>query len=315
MFLICGEALFDVFAHAGDDDSAAAIDFRAVAGGSPFNVAFGLSRLGGKSALLTGVSSDFLGERLIKVLEREGVDCQYLVREGDCKTTIAMVALGPNGSPQYSFYHEKGADRALAFSSLPELDDSIKAIHVGSYSLVVSPTSETLGALVEREGKNRLVTLDPNVRLKIEKDKDRWRDRIGFFASHADIIKVSDEDLESLYDNGEGSDKAQEWLAGRTQLVIVTRGVEGVSVFTRSGRIDLPTEPVEAVDTVGAGDTFQAALLCWLDEHDRSSQEAVAALTDDEIKRMVTFANRAAGVTCTRQGPDLPYRRELADSE
>lgn len=313
MFLICGEALFDVFAHTGDDDSASTVDLRAVAGGSPFNVAFGLARLGRQSALLTGVSSDFLGERLIKVLNREGVDCRYLVREHDCKTTIAMVALGENGSPQYSFYHERGADRALALKNLPDIDDNIDAIHVGSYSLVVSPTSETLGALVENEGQDRLVTLDPNVRLKIEKNKDRWRERIGFFSSHADLIKVSDEDIESLYGDEEGTAQATEWLKGRTSIVIVTRGSTGVSVYTENGRTDIATEAVDIVDAVGAGDTFQAAILCWLDEHDKATRKAVASLSEDDIVAMVTFANRAAGITCTRQGPDLPMRNEVGE--
>ncbi|WP_027348836.1 carbohydrate kinase family protein [Halotalea alkalilenta] len=313
MFLICGEALFDFFAQPDADDTAARVAFEAVAGGSPFNVAVGLARLERDAALLTGMSTDFLGQRLCRVLEREGVDTRYLVRLDDA-TTLAMVALSPNGSPQYAFYHQHGADRALTLRDLPELADDVSAIHVGSYSLVVSPTAETLGALIEQEGAQRLVSLDPNVRLKIEPDLDRWREQIGYFAQHADLIKVSEEDLVSLYDDADGEQVVRRWLAARTSLVLVTRGERGVTVFTGKERYTLGTQPVEVVDAVGAGDTFQAAVLCWLDEQGKASREGVAGLERSEIERMVAFANAAAGITCTRRGPDLPRRAELAAS-
>lgn len=312
MFLICGEALFDFFTDADSDDSSSQLGFQAVAGGSPFNVAFGLARLQRKSSFFSGISTDFLGERLVRVLDREGVDRRHLVRV-DNASTLAMVQLSSSGSPNYAFYFKDGADSSIGLTDLPQLENSTKAIHVGSYSLVVEPTSSTLLKLIEQQGDKRLVTLDPNVRLKIEPSLELWRERVDSFAQHADIIKVSEEDMASLYDDEEGSSQAAKWLEGRTSLVIITRGENGVSIYTPSGNDKVKTESVEVVDAVGAGDTFQAAMLCWLDEHDLVEANAVAGMTSEQLRRMVTFANTAAGITCKRRGPDLPYRHELPE--
>ncbi|WP_106477698.1 carbohydrate kinase family protein [Phytohalomonas tamaricis] len=314
MFLVCGEALFDFFADpkAADSD-ASSLGFDAVAGGSPFNVAIGLKRLGRESALFTGLSTDFLGQRLARVLAREGVSSDYLIRLDD-PTTLAMVALDPNGSPQYAFYNDRGADRGLALEHLPELNDSVRGIHIGSYSLVVSPTAETIQALVERESERRLISLDPNIRLQIEPDLARWRERIETLAQVAHIIKVSEEDLEALYSDRASEEVAQGWLSERCKIVIMTRGEQGVIVFTQAhGRSHVAACQVEMVDAVGAGDTFQAALLCWLDEHDLASPAGVAELTAAQIEAMLTFASAAAALTCSRRGPDLPRRDELAE--
>ena len=315
MFLICGEALFDFFAdRARVSEDAPHVHFEAVAGGSPYNVAVGLARLERSAALFTGLSTDFLGERLFNVMRREGVDTRFLIRMNN-PTTLAMVAVSSCGMPQYSFYHKQGPDRALREEHLEPLPSEIHAIHVGSYSLVVSPTAETLLTLLEREGKGRLITLDPNVRLSIEPDLQRWQTQVDAFARYADVIKVSDEDLSLLYDDADGGVMAERWLKGRTGLVMITRGSKGVTLFTPTARFDVATIPVEVVDAVGAGDTFQAAVLCWLSEHGFSSTEGVASMTQQDLTRMVRFANKAAGITCMRRGPDLPRRHEIPAEE
>ncbi|MHB0775974.1 carbohydrate kinase family protein [Halomonas sp. WWR20] len=313
MFLVCGEALFDFFAESTAADSdASSLSFEAVAGGSPFNVAIGLRRLGRDSALFTGISHDFLGQRLVRVLAREAVNGDYLVHL-DAPTTLAMVALDADGSPQYAFYNDRGADRGLTPDALPHLDDDVRGIHVGSYSLVVSPTAETLQALVERESQHRLISLDPNIRLQIEPDIARWRERIEAMARMAHIIKVSEEDLETLYGGHDAQTIAAGWLSERCALVIMTRGAKGVKAFSAThGHSTLDACPVEMIDAVGAGDTFQAAMLCWLDEHDLASPAGVAALSAPQIEAMLSFASAAAALTCSRRGPDLPRREELA---
>ncbi|GAB2793490.1 carbohydrate kinase [Halomonas shantousis] len=314
MFLVCGEALFDFFAAPGAaDGDASSLEFEAVAGGSPFNVAIGLRRLGCESALFAGLSTDFLGQRLARVLAREGVSRDYLVRLDD-PTTLAMVALDAGGSPQYAFYNERGADRRLTAAHLPQLAADIRGLHVGSYSLVVSPTAETLQALVEREAEHRLISLDPNVRLQIEPDGERWRERIEALARQAHLIKVSEEDLVTLYGEHHAEAVAQGWLSERCQLVIMTRGGQGVTAFSRThGRLTQAACPVEMVDAVGAGDTFQAAMLCWLDEQRLATPSGIADLSASQIEAMLRFAGRAAALTCTRRGPDLPHREELPD--
>ncbi|MDT8260527.1 PfkB family carbohydrate kinase, partial [Pseudomonas aeruginosa] len=197
MYLVCGEALFDVFSL----ESAARsneLGFTAIAGGSPFNVAVGLRRLGVEVALFGGLSSDYLGARLRRVLEEEGVDCGFLV-PSDAPTTLAMVGLDASGSAQYQFRGEGCADRQVRLEHLPTLDGRIRGLHVGSYTLVVTPVADTLLALVRRESDRRLVSLDPNVRLDPQPDIDLWRRRVEAFASHAHLIKASEEDLALLY--------------------------------------------------------------------------------------------------------------------
>lgn len=310
MFLICGEALFDVFLQNGQT-SWPALDYRAIPGGSPFNVAIGVARLGQPSALLGAVSSDFLGQQLQAVLQQENVTTRYLLQRA-LPTTLALVSLDANGHPQYAFYGDKAPEASLTTAELPTLNEQIAGIHFGSYALVRSPTAEALATLLQRESGQRLCTLDPNIRLNVEPDLARWRDVIEHHAGLVDLIKVSDEDLQLLYPDTDPAETARRWLSGACQLVLMTRGGDGVSVFSRQhGEWQQPATAVSVVDTVGAGDTFQAGLLCYLAEQALASPRGVASLSRAQIDAMVQFATRAAALTCSRRGPDLPRRHEL----
>lgn len=322
MFLICGEALWDMFAV---EDSAAkdgcGLSFDARIGGSPFNVAVGLARLGQDAALLTGLSTDRLGDRLNAALDAEGVATQFLVRR-DRPSTISLVDLAPNGSPIYAFYGADAADRAIEIADLPNLGPEVWGVHAGSFSLVTEPVGSSLLALFEREAGRRLITLDPNVRLNVEPDRDLWRRRIDAFVRHSDLVKVSAEDLELLYPGEERAAIASRWLDAGAALVVITRGVEGAEGYRSfggsaegiGGPVCVPGVSVTVVDTVGAGDSFQAGLIAGLCErsvHDRARLEALA---DDDIADLIGFAVRAAAITCTRRGADLPHRDELPRS-
>ncbi|AZE94464.1 Fructokinase [Pseudomonas orientalis] len=311
MYLVCGEALFDFFCEEDADGQAAKLNYKAIAGGSPFNVAVGLRRLGIESGFFAGISNDYLGRRLLQVLKDEGVSENFLV-PFDAPTTLAMVAVGANGSPQYSFRGEGCADRQLQVAHLPVLGDEIRGLHVGSFSLVVQPIGDTLLALVQRESGKRLISLDPNVRLNPQPDIQLWRDRMTELVKHADLIKVSDEDLHLLYPEQSPESVLQGWLQHRCQLVFLTRGGDGASVFSRRhGSWSQPAVDIVMADTVGAGDTFQAALIGWLTEHQLDSVEGLQQLSREQIDAMLGFAIRAAALTCTRTGPDLPYRSQL----
>lgn len=310
MYLVCGEALFDVFSL----ESAARsneLGFTAIAGGSPFNVAVGLRRLGVEAALFGGLSSDYLGTRLRRVLEEEGVDCGFLV-PSDAPTTLAMVGLDASGSAQYQFRGDGCADRQVRLEHLPTLDGRIRGLHVGSYTLVVTPVADTLLALVRRESGRRLVSLDPNVRLDPQPDIDLWRRRVEAFASHAHLIKASEEDLALLYPGRDPGEVARGWLNPRCRLVFVTHGGAGASVHCTHGSWSRPADTALPLrDTVGAGDTFQAATLAYLRRLDADSPAGLAALSREAIDAMLAFAIRAAAVTCSRVGPDLPFAHEL----
>lgn len=311
MYLVCGEALFDFFSEEDASGQASRVNYKAIAGGSPFNVAVGLRRLGIEAALLGGVSTDFLGRRLLQVLKDEGVSERFLV-EFAAPTTLSMVAVGADGSPQYNFRGEGCADRLLETAHLPALGDDIRGLHVGSFSLVVQPIGDTLLSLVKRESGKRLISLDPNVRLNPQPDIQLWRDRVAELVKHADLIKVSDEDLHLLYPDQSPESVLQGWLQHRCQLVFLTRGGDGASVFSRQhGNWSAPAVEVVMADTVGAGDTFQAALIAWLTEQQLDSVEGLQQLTREQIDAMLGFAIRAAALTCTKTGPDLPYRQQL----
>ncbi|MBN3862467.1 carbohydrate kinase [Pseudomonas frederiksbergensis] len=311
MYLVCGEALFDFFSEDDASGLASKVNFKAIAGGSPFNVAVGLRRLGVDAALFAGLSTDYLGRRLQQVLQDEGVRPDYLV-DFAAPTTLAMVAVGANGSPHYSFRGEGCADRQLKLEHLPELGPEVRGLHIGSFSLVVQPVADTLLALVQRESGKRLISLDPNVRLNPEPNIELWRSRIATLVELADLIKVSDEDLSLLYPEQDPQRVIEGWLEHRCQLVFLTRGGQGATVFSRAhGTWSVPACSVKIADTVGAGDTFQAALITWLTEQQMDSVEGVQRLSREQIDGMLRFAVSAAALTCSKTGPDLPYRQQL----
>ncbi|MHC8305697.1 carbohydrate kinase family protein [Pseudomonas sp. PB3P13] len=311
MYLVCGEALFDFFSEDDASGLASKVNFKAIAGGSPFNVAVGLRRLGVDAALFAGLSDDYLGRRLQQVLQQEGVRPDYLV-DFAAPTTLAMVAVGADGSPHYSFRGEGCADRQLKPEHLPQLGPQVRGLHIGSFSLVVQPIADTLLELVLRESGKRLISLDPNVRLNPEPNIELWRSRVATLVEHADLIKVSDEDLSLLYPEQDPRRVIEGWLQHRCQLVFLTRGGDGATVFSRQhGSWSVPACAVTMADTVGAGDTFQAALITWLTEHELDSIEGVRMLSREQIDRMLRFAVQAAALTCGKTGPDLPYRHQL----
>jgi fructokinase len=311
MYLVCGEALFDFFSENDAGAQVSKVNYKAIAGGSPFNVAVGLRRLGIDVALFAGLSTDYLGRRLQQVLQEEGVRPDYL-QDFDAPTTLAMVAVGADGSPHYSFRGEGCADRQLLQGHLPELGAEVRGLHIGSFSLVVQPIADTLLALVRRESGKRLISLDPNVRLNPEPNIERWRERIGTLVEHADLIKVSDEDLNLLYPERDPQSVIEGWLEHRCQLVFLTRGGQGATVFSRRhGTWSVPARVVVMADTVGAGDTFQAALIAWLTEQQLDSVEGLQRLSREQIDVMLSFAVSAAALTCGKTGPDLPYRHQL----
>lgn len=308
MFLVCGECLFDVFASPGEG---AALNLAAVPGGSPMNVAIGLARMGHRAAFLSGVSRDFLGAQLQAHLAKSGVDTSYL-QQHDAPTTLAFVQRQADGSAQYSFYGNGAADRQVSLAPLAALPAEIRAIHLGSYCAVVEPVAFALLNLVRRERGSRLIAYDPNVRLNVEPSRETWKARIDELAAEVHLLKLSDEDVRHLYGNEDPAKLAARWLDLGTKLVVMTRGENGLQAWMRGHSVSIPGVPAKPlVDTVGAGDTVQAAMLSHLADTGRLSAEGLASLSAAELETMLGFAARAASVTCSRRGADLPARADL----
>jgi fructokinase len=307
MFLVCGEALYDVFIGAETGEGRLALS--GVVGGSPLNVAIGLARQGHAVGFLAGVSTDALGDRLARHVATEGVATQYLRRK-TAPTTLSLVGLGAGGAPAYTFYGHRAADVALTQDDLPALGAEVIGLHVGSYATVVEPAATTLAQLVRRES-HRLVAYDPNVRPTIEPDAEVWRRHLAETLPHVAVIKASEEDLAILCPGEAIGDVAHRWLAAGPALVIVTRGSAGAFALTQAGEIATPARAVAVVDTVGAGDAFQAALIAGLIDRGARRRDDVAALTLQQIETIMARCCSAAAIVCSRRGADLPRRAEL----
>lgn len=309
MFLVCGEALFDIFVDGSVEASNTQLPLDAVAGGSPFNVAIGLARLSQPSALLTSVSQDFLGQRLMAVLTNEGVSTEYITSK-QLPTTLSFIQKDEEGIPDYAFYGNGAADRSVLLEDLP-ISPEFSGIHVGSYSIVTPPTSDSLLQLVESQAGKCLISLDPNVRLGVEPNKDIWRERVTAIAKHADLLKISDEDFEHLYSEVVVEDKITEWLGYGVKLVVLTKGGEGAQLWSQSATANVKAPTIQVIDTVGAGDTFQTALIDQLLSLRADSSDWPTLLTEEKLKAIGNFAATAAAITCSRQGADLPSRQEI----
>ena len=307
MFIVCGEALFDVFATG---DTPTGIGFDGRIGGSPFNVALGLARLGQPVGFCGGVGTGFAGERLMRALADEGISADAVARV-DAPTTISLVGLDARGVPSYAFYGHGAADRQLRTEHLAAIPVQANAFHFGSYAMVMQPVGATQRALVERENQRSVISYDPNIRTNVEPDLDVWRDTLQWMLPRTHLFKVSDEDLGLLYPGRSVEAFAADALAAGAPLVVVTRGAEGATGFNAQGVVQAPPVKVTVVDTVGAGDTFQAALLVWLAEQGKLSPEAIRALGSAGLAQALGFAMRAAAITCSRRGADLPRRGEL----
>ncbi|MBK8453048.1 MAG: carbohydrate kinase [Thiofilum sp.] len=309
MIVICGEALFDVFKE-HHSETLTTFPLLAVAGGSPFNVAIGLARLNTPVALLTGLSNDFLGQRLKSVLEQEQVNTQYLIPKS-APTTLGFIEHGADGVPHYAFYGNGAADRVLTTRDTQINLASVTALHFGSYTTVTEPTADSFLSLAQSAMGKCLISYDPNIRPTVEPNMDIWRNRFMQFSACANLLKISDEDLNLLYPDADPKQKAQEWLARGVDLVLVTRGSKGVWAFNKEHFVEVATPNITVVDTVGAGDTFQAATLYSLQNIQALTSGSLARLARQDLEDICQFAAKAAAITCTRRGADLPRLKEI----
>jgi fructokinase len=309
MILVCGEALIDLFVGPAEG---AEMPARAVAGGSPFNVAIGLARLGVRSAFLGGISRDRFGTLLADTLALEGVDDRFLVRT-DRLSTISAIATSRDGQPSYAFHGEGAADRSLERSDLPAaLPAEIEALTFGSYTMVVEPVGSALAALAEREKGRRVISVDPNLRPTVFGDMARWASSAERFYRTATLIKASDEDVRIAWGGRVSiAEAAAYWLGCGAGLVVVTEGAKGATAFSAAGSVSVPGRSVVVCDTVGAGDTFHAALLALLAKTGRLHPDAIAALDAQAIGDLLAYATAAAAITVTRRGADLPTAADV----
>jgi fructokinase len=308
MLLSCGDALIDFLPVKSADGRDALVP---VVGGSCLNIAVGAARLGAPTGFVGGISTDLFGRMIIEHAQASQVDLRYAAR---CPrpTTLAFVRT-IDGEPHYGFYDEGTAAREWTYGQGSIPFSEIEAIHVGSTTLVYpEPAAQTLRMIEDARGLTT-VSFDPNCRPDLVDDNAEYVRRVGQFAARSDIMRLSDSDFAFLYGTSSShQDKAEALLAAGTSLFIVTRGARGAQAWHgRAGMIEVATPRVDIVDTVGAGDSFQAALLFALRAMGRIRTRQLAGMSADELFRALTFAAACAAVTCSRTGADLPRLAEI----
>jgi fructokinase len=308
MILSCGDALID-FVPAKTADGRDAL--MPVVGGSCLNVAVGLARLQAPTGFVGGISTDLFGGMIADHAEASGVDLGYATRSAD-QTTLAFVRIVA-GESHYAFYDAGTAARNWTYPSGIIPFATIDAVHVGSTTLVQEQGAAQTQAMIADAGRSTTVSFDPNCRPNLVKDKSAYRQRMDAFAATADLIKMSDVDFDYLHGHDNYAERAAALLAEGRSLVVVTRGQSGALAWHRNaGMVEVAAPAVAVVDTIGAGDSFQAALLFALHKQMRIRKGDLQAMDQGELRRALAFAAACAAVTCTRAGADPPRWAEMS---
>jgi fructokinase len=309
MILCCGEALIDMLPVPVSGSQPPS--WTAHPGGAVFNTAIGIARLGAATGLMSGLSTDGFGDMLRSVLDAEMVDYS-LSATSERKTTLAFVAL-KDGQASYSFHDEGSALRALASSDLRDLPDEVEALFFGGISLVNEPCGSTFESVLMGAAENRVIMLDPNIRPAFIPEPDAYLARLERMMAQADIVKLSDEDLAWMaWQRGSEKDPLRQILDLGAQVVIVTEGSAGAKAITRSGQsVRVSAWQTDVVDTVGAGDTFNAGVLARLADFGALKKSTVSDLGEEALREALEYGAAAAALAVSKPGAQPPSRADL----
>jgi fructokinase len=303
-----GEVLVDFLPI---EEGGRTVGFSMHAGGSPFNVAVGLARLGRPVAFAGKISSDMFGRYLREHVEAEGISTRFLLTS-QAPSTLAFVAI-EEAEAAYAFYGEGAAHTLLGMEELPpELFEETAILHFGSISLLRGTTPAAVLQTVQRLKGHALLSFDPNLRPGLVRDPTSYRALLDELFSLSDIVKVSAADLSWLAPGQSIDQAAADLLARGPALVAVTRGSEGVLALRRESRIVVPGFSVRVEDTVGAGDAFSAGLLAALAERGVTSRAGLEEMPGEALTATLNFGAAVAALTCMRRGADPPRREQVA---
>jgi fructokinase len=306
MIVSCGEALIDFIPVRAEDGQGA---YRPAAGGSPYNVALALGRLGAEAGFMGGLSTDFFGSLLVSALEASQVDLSHTVRT-DRPTVLAFVSFG-NGEPRYAFYDEGSAARLFDPAEARPLGPEVECLHAGSISLAAEPAGFRIERLFLADAGRRVLSLDPNIRPSLVRNETAYRARLDRMLGAADVVKASRADLHWLVPETDPREWARARIERGAALVVLTAGSEGARAITAALDVRQPALSVEVVDTVGAGDSFTAGLLWALQGRGLLSREDLRRIGEPDLRAALELAVRVAALTCTRAGANPPWRDEL----
>lgn len=302
MIVVVGESLVDIVLSPDGEPQSEHV------GGGPLNIAVGVARLEETALLITQVGDDERGARVLSHLATDEVEVLAAPAAGG-RTSTATATLAADGGASYSF------DLAwtLPHQDLPPCD----ALHVGSLGTALDPGRASVVDLVDQAyGHDTFVSFDPNLRPAfLDSPESAWSDLI-VVAERANLVKLSEEDVELVQPGADTDDIARVLLSGdRTDLVVVTHGSRGATGYVEGAEVHVEGVAVETVDTVGAGDSFMSALLVALSEAGALAAYGEGHMPDDEesLRRLLSAAAHAAAITCSRRGADPPGRAELPE--
>ncbi|MTD56936.1 carbohydrate kinase family protein [Amycolatopsis pithecellobii] len=305
MIVVAGEALVDLVpGNSTMDNGLRPLVPRL--GGGPYNVALAAGRLGVPAAFLSRVSTDRFGVALRERLAASNVDMS-LLQAGPEPTTLAVVALDAHGSASYTFYTEGTADRLVADPG--PLPENVTTLCLGTLGMILEPGATTYETILRRESARGVLTaLDPNIRADLIADPAAYRARFRSWLPDVRLLKLSDDDAAWLADGADPATAAKSWLDAGVDAVVLTQGADGIAVHTTSAEVFVPSAPARLVDTIGAGDTVQGALLAWLHQRD---VRMITELDTAGWRAALGYAARAAAITVSRSGAEPPTAAEM----
>lgn len=308
MLISCGDALIDFVPTKNADGREAVMP---AVGGSCLNVAIGMARLGAPTGFVGGISTDMFGRMIADHAAASNVELSLATRS-DHQTTLAFVRIVA-GESHYAFYDAETATRNWTFRRGTVPFDNVEAVHVGSTTLVNDQGAVETKALIADARASSTISFDPNCRPNLVKDKPAYFARMIEFAGSADLVKMSDVDFAYLFGEEPYQQRASALLGEGTSLVVITRGNSGaIAWHAKAGEIEVEAPKVEVADTIGAGDSFQAALLFALHKQGRLARPQLRDIDTEELRRALSFAANCAGLTCTRPGADPPWSHEIS---
>jgi fructokinase len=309
MLLSCGEALIDFLPVAAADGGAA---MRPHVGGSCYNVAVGMARLGAPAGFIGGLSTDLFGRMIEQHAANSGVDLRFATRSAQ-QTKLAFVSV-IDGQPTYAFFDDNTASRSWSYQPGAISFAGIDALHLGSSALVDDASASHSRALIADARGSATISFDPNCRPGRVSDKPRYLAHVAGFVAVSDIVRMSDADFDFLYGGDAYEAKALAMLAAGAALVVITRGDRGALAWhSHTGAFEISAPRTNVVDTVGAGDSFQAALLVALRMLGLIERTALAQASREKLQRALSFAAACAAITCSRAGANPPRRDEVRD--
>lgn len=303
-----GEALIDFIPQDSGMPIKDVSAFIPAVGGAPANVCGAFTKLGGKSAMITQLGADPFGDKIIEEFKEHGIDCRYVLRTDKANTSLAFVALEKNGNREFSFYRKPGADMLYPKEALKkEWFEHGFGFHFCSVSLGAFPMKEAhRQAIAYAREAGLLISFDPNLRPALWQSRAEMVVAVQEFYQEADILKVSDEELEVITGEKEEAKAIEKLFQGNVKLVIYTKGANGAEAFTKQVHAVAAGAKVNAVDTTGAGDGFIGSFLYCLAK-DAVTADMLSQLTGEQLKSYLAFANEFCIRSVQKKGAIASY--------